>query len=227
MHARYLICLAFSAVSSHILAQQTVSFPVIDGHGRVQADLYGKSERAVLLAHGGRFNKESWKKQALVLEDHGFMVLALRFRGDGNNPDGSPGSFGTEEDNAQDVLAGIRYLHGIGAKDVSAVGGSFGGYAVADADAASALGEIDAIVILASPGGNTPEKLHGRKLFIVAREDRSGDGLRLPDISRSYAKAPDPKKLIVLEGSAHAQFLFDTDQGPRLLQEILTFLSSK
>jgi hypothetical protein len=28
----------------------------------------------------------------------------------------------------------------------------------------------------------------------------------------------------VLEGSAHAQFLFDTDQGERVMREILRFL---
>jgi hypothetical protein len=26
--------------------------------------------------------------------------------------------------------------------------------------------------------------------------------------------------MVILEGSAHAQFLLDTDQGPRLMQEI-------
>ena len=36
---------------------------------------------------------------------------------------------------------------------------------------------------------------------------------------------PEPKKLLVLEGSAHAQFIFSTDQGARLMQEMLRFLS--
>ena len=31
---------------------------------------------------------------------------------------------------------------------------------------------------------------------------------------------------MVLEGAAHAQYLFQTDQDPRLLQEIIRFLSS-
>ena len=39
-------------------AQKTVSFPTEDG-GVVFADVYGASDRAVVLAHGGRFNKES------------------------------------------------------------------------------------------------------------------------------------------------------------------------
>jgi hypothetical protein len=34
-----------------------------------------------------------------------------------------------------------------------------------------------------------------------------------------------PKELIILDGSAHAQFLFATDQGARLMREILRFLS--
>jgi hypothetical protein len=53
----------------------------------------------------------------------------------------------------------------------------------------------------------------------------SSDGPRLPRISEHYGRAPEPKKLVVLEGSAHAQFIFDTDQGPRLIQELLRFLS--
>jgi hypothetical protein len=33
--------------------------------------------------------------------------------------------------------------------------------------------------------------------------------------------------LLVLEGSAHAQFIFATDQGERLMAEILRFLSAR
>jgi hypothetical protein len=81
-------------------------------------------------------------------------------------------------------------------------------------------------VILGATGGDSPEKLTGRKLFIVARNDSSGDGPRLPGITASYAKTPEPKTLLILEGSAHAQYLFATDQGPKLLTEILKFLSA-
>src|SRR5271163_4471310 len=65
-------------------AQEHVSFPTRDG-GLVQADLYGKGDRGVVLAHGGRFNKESWKKQAEALEQAGFRVLAFNFRGYGES----------------------------------------------------------------------------------------------------------------------------------------------
>ncbi|MCH8253557.1 MAG: hypothetical protein IID36_14005, partial [Planctomycetes bacterium] len=48
---------------------------------------------------------------------------------------------------------------------------------------------------------------------------------RLPSIREQYEKAPDPKKLVILDGTAHAQHIFKTEQGKRLLQEIQRFLS--
>jgi dienelactone hydrolase len=223
---RYLLAICIASFTSHTFGQQLVRFPLPDQTVEIQADLYGSGTRGIVLAHGGRFHKESWKKQAQALANSGFLVLAIRFRGDAFNRDGSPGSFGSAADNAADVRAAVSYLHRIGAKTVSAVGASLGGDAVGDADAKSAPGNIARIVLLGSSGGDTPEKLSGRKLFIVARNDRSASGLRLPEISSNYEKAPQPKKLVILEGSAHAQYLFDTDQGPRLLNEILRFLSA-
>ena len=44
-------------------AQEQVSFPTQDG-GLIHADLYGEGDRAAVLAHGGRFDKESWEPQA-------------------------------------------------------------------------------------------------------------------------------------------------------------------
>jgi pimeloyl-ACP methyl ester carboxylesterase len=68
--------------------------------------------------------------------------------------------------------------------------------------------------------------LKSRALFIVARDDSNGSGPRLPGIRAQYEKAPQPKELIVLDGSAHAQFLFQTDQGARIMREIVRFLSA-
>jgi alpha-beta hydrolase superfamily lysophospholipase len=202
-------------------AQEAVTFPAPDGY-RLHADLYGKGDRSVVLAHGGRFTKESWRKQAEAFADAGFRVLATDFRGYGQSV---PGSQTEDWKHYPDVLAAVRYLHNAGAKSVSVVGASMGGDAAGDAAAESNAGEIDRIVFLGSEGGDSPERLKGRKLFIVTRDDASGDGPRLPGITEHFRKAPDPKKLIVLEGSAHAQFIFDTDQGPRLLKEMLSFLS--
>jgi hypothetical protein len=38
--------------------------------------------------------------------------------------------------------------------------------------------------------------------------------------------APDPKRMPILECSAHAQFIFATPQGPPLLREVLLYGSS-
>ena len=125
-----------------------------------------------------------------------------------------------------DVIAAVRYLKEHGAKSVSVVGGSFGGAAAGDASIKSLPGEIDRIVFLGGAPNLSADKLKSRSLFIVAREDRSGSGARLPGIRAQYEMAPEPKELIVLDGSAHAQFLFQTDQNTRVMHEIVRFLSA-
>jgi pimeloyl-ACP methyl ester carboxylesterase len=206
-------------------AQKTVSFPTQDD-GLIYADVYGKGDRAVVLAHGGRFNKESWSEQARTLASAGFRVLALDFRGYGKSR--GPGESDPLSAPLQlDVLAAVRYLHETGAKSVSVVGGSMGATAAGDASIASRPGEIDRLVLLGGAPDGPAEKLHSASLFIVARDDSSGDGPRLPGIQQRYLKAPEPKELIILDGSAHAQYLFQTDQAERVMREILRFLSAK
>jgi hypothetical protein len=72
-----------------------------------------------------------------------------------------------------------------------------------------------------------PEKAGRPKTFIVARDDSNGAGPRLPGIRAYYEKTPASKELVVLDGSAHVQFLFRTDQGARLMSVILKFLSNR
>lgn len=215
------VALGFLSLALQVQAQQTIMFSAPDGYS-LQADQYGTGERAVILAHGGRFDRKSWKPQAEVLTKAGFRVLAIDFRGYGQT---IPGTQKEDWKPYPDVLAAVRYLHQAGASSVSIVGASMGGDAAGDADSQSESGEIDRIVFLGAEGGSAPEQLKGRKLFIVSRDDRSEDGPRLPRISESYRKAPEPKQLIVLEGSAHAQFIFDTKQGARLMREIQHFLT--
>src|SRR5208283_5240165 len=111
-------------MSRFAVAQEHVSFPTQDG-GVVYADNYGKGERGVVLAHGGRFNKESWVKQAQELAKAGFRVMAFDFRsyGQSRGPQSKSGYDGVE----YDVLAAVRYLRKTGAKSVSVIGASFGG----------------------------------------------------------------------------------------------------
>lgn len=215
--------LTAAALTGIASAQQGVSFPTQDG-GLIYADMYGKSSRGVVLAHGGRFKKDSWAKQAQALAAAGFRALAIEFRGEGQSRGGMQG--GPPGDLRHlDVLAAVHYLRNTGAASVSVVGASMGGdYAAEAAEAEPA--EIDRLVLLAS-GAYTPlTRMKGRKLFIVARDDANDDGPRLPKILAQYKKALEPKELIVLDGSAHAQFLFQTEQGERVMRDILRFLSA-
>jgi len=210
--------------------KKTVSFPTDDG-GTVYADVYGEGDRAVILAHGGQFNKESWEKQARTLVGAGFQVLALDFRGYGKSR-GPGDSDPVDAPLHLDVLAAVRYLRAAGGKSggvksLSIVGGSMGGGAAGDASIILPPGQIDRIVFLGSAPNEPADKLKSASLFIVARDDTSGDGPRLPGIRQQYEKAPQPKRLIILDGSAHAQFLFQTDQADRVMREILRFLSAK
>ena len=135
----------------------------------------------------------------------GFRALAFDFRGRGQSYGGPQAS--SRDDVHLDVLAAVRYLHEDGAKTVSVVGGSFGGWAAA----------ID-----------EPERMQGRKLFLTTRDDFSRGGvLRLPGLRAQFERAREPKELVILEGSAHAQHIFGTDQADRLMAEILRFLSEQ
>ena len=207
---------------------QTTSSPLSvtvnakDG-GVIQGDLYGTGPRGVVLAHGGRFNKGSWAKQARELEKAGYRVLAIDFRGYGESKGPGQGDIFTAP-LYLDVLAAVHYLRAHGATTVAAIGGSLGGGAAADA-AIEEPGAIDRLILLGATPGGPPEKLAVRKLYIATRDDASGDGLRLPGLQAHFAAAPEPKQLIVLDGSAHAQFMFQSDQSERVMREILRFLA--
>ena len=204
---------------------ELVSFPTVDG-GLIYADLYGAGGRGVVLAHGGRFTKESWEKQARALAGAGFRVLAIDFRGRGRSRGGTQAR--SRDDGARfDVLAAVRYLRQTGARTVSVVGASFGGGAAAEASAEAGPGEIDRLVLLAHSPIDEPGKMKGRKLFILSRDDYSGDNRipRLPKIRDQYERAPGPKEMVLLEGTAHAQSIFETERGGRLMSEILRVLT--
>lgn len=188
----------------------------------LSGQIYGKGSHGVLLVPGGHGVGETWDLQAQRLARAGFRVLAMDYRGRGRSPFLPP----DDEKAHLDVLGAVRQLKAEGANEVSVVGASWGGWAAGTAAVASP-GLIDRLVLLAHAPFEEPAKLRGRKLFIVARDDRVGSGtLRLKEIRDQYEAVPDPKKLIILPGAAHAQFLFLTSHGERLYGEIFRFLSA-
>ena len=216
--------LAAIAFASLVTGQEHVSFRSQDG-AVIYADVYGTGDRGVVLAHGGRFNKESWANQATVIAAARFRVVAIDFRGYGQSRGPGQSDIFTAPLHL-DVLAAVRYLRSGGARSISLVGGSMGGGAAADAAIEAGPDESSRVVLLAATPGGQPQKLRGRKLLIIARDDADGAAPRLPRIRADWDKVPEPKELIVLDGSAHAQFLFQTDQADRVMREIVRFLSA-
>ena len=212
-------------LSVSVLAKEQVFFPTEDG-GRIQADIFGKGEHGVILAHGGRFNKDTWTNQVDALIEAGFTVLALNFRGYGLSR--GPGDEAVMDAPLyKDILGAAEFMKEKGVKTVSVLGASLGAGAAMDA-AIKAPEKFRCLVLLAGGGGALPpEQLQGRKLFLIARNDPGSDGrLRMDTLMPYYKKVPEPKRLQILEGSAHAQFLFQTDQAQSVLKEIIEFLKA-
>lgn len=103
------IALALAGLAS---AQHTVSFATQDG-GLLYGDVYGQGDRAVLLAHGGRFDRASWNQQANILASAGFRALAIDFRGEGKSRGGTAGA-SSEDGRSFDVLGAVHYLRETG-----------------------------------------------------------------------------------------------------------------
>jgi dienelactone hydrolase len=194
-----------------------VRFPTPDGQTRV-ALLYAGGPHAVVLAHGGVFDKESWSEQAAALVDAGLTALAFDFRGYGEGP-GEPtyGLPGKEND----VLGAIAYLDDAGYERISVVGGSMGGqFSIA---AAAASDRIDRLVLLAPGGAEHAADIRARSILFITSEN---DRLRA-EVDRAYRAAPEPKRIEIVPGDAHAQHLFATDQGPAVTELIVAFVTTE
>ena len=206
-------------------AQAPVSFTTEDG-ASIEADHYGSGGRGVVLAHGGRYEKGSWGPQAHMLAGDGFQVLAFNFRGKG----GSHGPGDSDPYTAPlylDVLGAVHWLRAHGATSVAVVGASMGGTAAADAASRSGAGMINRVVLLASPTGPEPQSMQGCKLFVIAENDTTASGApRLVKIREQYEQVPEPKRMLVVPGTAHAQALFESDEGVKVLSEIRWFLEA-
>src|SRR5262249_43587583 len=155
------------------------------------------------LAHGKVFDKGSWRAFAELLATRGLQVLALDFRGYGKSVAGR-----NADALFEDVLGAVRRLRHEGAPRVSVVGGSMGATAGARPVVEAHPGEIDRLVLLSPPDAPSPEQLRGRLLFVASADEPLAERVR-----QAYLRAPDPKRLVLIPGSAHAQHIFATDQA--------------
>ena len=98
-----------------------------------------------------------------------------------------------------------------------------GGGAAARAATEIERGQIDKLILLSPVPIEHPEQLKaGSILYIASRDERLA-----PDIRQQFARAPEPKRLVLLDGSAHAQNIFATSQSEHLSETILEFLTGK
>lgn len=201
-----------------IWAEQTpleISFSTSDG-GEIHAHLYGNSDRAVVLAHGKVFDKESWRPLAEQLANQGLLVLALDFRGYGSS---RAGSLAGRID--LDILGAIDYLESRGASSISLLGASMGGWAVGSAATQVQSGRLHKVILLAAAPIENPQEMKAVGFLYIASD---GEG-SIDRIKSQYELAPEPKRLELLSGRAHAQHVFKTDQLPVLTEVIVNELT--
>jgi len=193
---------------------QEVSFAASDG-GEVHAHLLGQGEHAVVLAHGAVIDKESGQTLADELAEHGLRVLAVDVRGYGR---ATPG---TEGDALwPDGVGAAKFRRDQGAERVSALGASMGGGAVGRASVEAPQGTFHKLVLLAAAPIAEPARMKATSfLFVASREERL-----LARVEQQYEAAPEPKRLEILEGSAHAQHVFRTAQAETLTGLIIDAL---
>lgn len=192
-----------------------VQFETEDG-GTVEASLFKASpKRAVVLAHGAVFNKESWYDLAGALRKEGVTALSIDFRGYGKSK--AP----NKADKHLDILAAVDFLTKKGYESISLLGGSMGGAAALRALDLRHDDAVDKVVLLAPAGGPPVKSPDADKLFIVSEGDRLLESTR-----NLHEKSSKPKRLEVLSGSAHAQHIFKTKEGPKLTDLIVSFLTS-
>jgi alpha-beta hydrolase superfamily lysophospholipase len=222
-----LLSLAIVLGSVVCVAAQPISLRA-DAGRILYGDLYGSGDRGVVvLAHGGYSSRASWRPTAEAIGAQGFHVLVIEA--------GAAADFAAGKETpclsdavcqSKDVLAAVAHLRRLGARTISLIGGSMGGAAVAHAAIDAGQEAIESVVLLAPAEVAAPEKIPGRKLFITAERDANSAGRRLPGIKAQYARARQPKELVLVEGSAHGQNMFTTPQGADVLRDIVRFLKN-
>lgn len=163
-----------------------------------EALVWGEGDRGAVLAHGAAYDAASWRGQAERLAANGVVALAV------------------EDTSAESVVEAAGYLkEERGVREVTLVGASAGTAGVLGA-AEEEPGVVDGVVLLSGTGdvaglGEYP------KLFVASE----GEGLA-EEVRRMAEEAPgDRDEVLILPGDAHAQAIFETDGGERLMRDIL------
>lgn len=167
--------------------------------GPADALVWGEGAYGVVLVHGAAYDAASWEPQAAQLAGEGIAVLAV------------------EDTSPESLIAAIDYLQAErGAQDVALLGASAGGAAVIEA-AVDNPDSYDQLVLLSPAGGDVAALSDGPKFFIYSQDEGAAGS-----IEELIADAPgQDNEVLEVEGSAHAQAIFDTDAGTEVIDAIL------
>ena len=163
-----------------------------------EALVWGEGDRGAVLAHGAAYDAASWREQAERLAGNGVAALAV------------------EDTSARSVAEAAGYLkEERGVRDVTLIGASAGTSGVLGA-AEEDPGLADGVILLSGTGevsglGEYP------KLFVASE----GEGLAEEVRSMAESAPGSRNEALILPGDAHAQAIFETDQGERLMRAIL------
>ena len=174
-------------------------------HGRtVHGLLWGKGSYGVILSHGAIYDAASWTPLATDIAKSGIVALAL------------------EEVEPDDILAAHSFLRErYGLKATGLIGASAGGSTALSAMARSPQ-QWDQLILL-SGAGDVSGSGTAPKLFVASE----GEGMA--EAARKMAKdSPGTQNdVLIVRGSAHAQAIFRTSEGPPLTRAILERLINR
>ncbi len=166
--------------------------------GDTEAIVWGEGDLGVVLAHGAAYDAASWESQGRTFEENGVVALAV------------------EDTRPRNLRSAVEYLkEEYDVESVALIGASAGAGPVLQA-AREGPEEISQILLLSGTGdvsglGEDP------KLFVASEGEGIADQVRL-----MAEEAPgDQNEVLILPGDAHAQAIFQTKEGERLMKDIL------
>lgn len=162
---------------------------------------WGDGDYGVVLAHGAAFDAASWEDQAIAIADQGATVVAV------------------EDISTEAIAAAVQQLLDDGIERVALVGGSAGADAILRL--ASEQPDLPDQLVLLSPN-TVVEGLGEEPKLLIASEGEPGTDIpqELADVSPG-----DDDEVLIVGGSAHAQNIFDTEQGDEVLDAVLARLA--
>ncbi len=166
--------------------------------GDTEAIVWGEGDLGVVLAHGAAYDAASWESQGRTFEENGVVALAVE---------------DTRPRNLRSAVEHLREEYDV--ESVALIGASAGAGPVLQA-AREGPEEISQILLLSGTGdvsglGEYP------KLFVASEGEGIADQVRL-----MAEEAPgDQNEVLILPGDAHAQAIFQTKEGERLMKDIL------